>query len=468
MATFGRFGRFERLARLGLLCVLGFAPCVVHGQQDRVVLSLPEARNVAVHALATGRPELAAQIASGLLQADPTSSYAHFMLANAYAGLGRPTEGRKSAARAFRYTKQPEQKFQAAELAAKLSYAEQRPTLTQLWLRRAVQHAPNAQIEEQLGRDYDRVRRQNPLSFSIRGELRPSSNVNNGADSALQVIDGLPFTGRLSGSSQALSGLIGSIDGTVGYRLRGTARSRTDLAARLYVQRIRLDGDAHALAPTLRNSDLGSTYGRIELGHSFAIGTTGGSARVAAALGQYWSGGDLSYSFVSLEGARHWRIDDRSSLSLNIAVEQRLSAYSGVFDSTTYGLEVGGQHRLAWGDRATVSVALRHSDSDFVNSRVSSAALRMSYSFAQSIGPALVSAGLVFGTSDFPDYVAVFGVPGGRQDMTAVGELSFFLPDLDYAGFAPTVRVRAGRSRSNVSRFETRELSVSLGVRSKF
>ena len=39
---------------------------------------------------------------------------------------------------------------------------------------------------------------------------------------------------------------------------------------------------------------------------------------------------------------------------------------------------------------------------------------------------------------------------------------------LDYAGFAPMLRLRAGRKSSNDSRYDIRELSVSLGIESKF
>jgi hypothetical protein len=79
-----------------------------------------------------------------------------------------------------------------------------------------------------------------------------------------------------------------------------------------------------------------------------------------------------------------------------------------------------------------------------------------------------VSAGLVLGKTDYDDYVAVFSVPGGKQDYATYADVNVLLPDVDYAGFAPSVNFRAGRTRSNVSRFETRELSVSLGFQSKF
>ena len=96
--------------------------------------------------------------------------------------MGHGTDGRKSAARAYRYADTRVQKFQAAELAARLTFAEGHPTLTQLWLRRAVQNAPTPEIEEQLARDYARVRRENPFRFSITGGVKPYSNVNNGGN----------------------------------------------------------------------------------------------------------------------------------------------------------------------------------------------------------------------------------------------------------------------------------------------
>ena len=443
---------------LAVVCVavaLSVAPHWTRAQQNAVELSLPEARALAAHALSNGRPELASKIAGGLLEADPRSTYGHYVLANAYAEMGRIREGRQAASRAYRYSTIPVQKFEAAELAARLSYAQERPTLTQLWLRRAVQHAPSAQIEAQLAKDYAKVRQQNPFSFSLSGGLRPSTHVNN-------------VHGQLSGSAQALSGVIGSIDGIVGYRLRGTATSRMDVSARVFVQRIALDSAANTTAPNVRNSDLASTYGEIALNQQFAIGSPGSSVDLNAAVGRYWIGGNPNYGFVRLGAGHQWQMNARTALTLNSSVEQRFSARSDIYDSRTLGVVAGARHTLGWGDSVSVSLNLLNTASDFVNSRVSAAAVRMTYSFADQIGPALVSVGLVLGRSDYPDYVAVFNVPGGKQDRSAYADVNIFLPDMDYAGFAPTVRIRAGRTQSNVSRFDTREISVAVGIRSKF
>lgn len=468
--------KLSKTARTAACVVLCLAPVIAGGQQTAQLkaapvstkLTLPQAREIASNALEAGQPKLAYQLAKGLLQADPKSSFAHFVLARAQGQLGQTGEARKSAARTYRFSDIKLHRFEAAELAARMAYADKRPTLTQLWLRRAVQNAPDKKIEAQLARDFGRVRAENPFTFSLRGGVRPSTNVNNGADTAVQTIDGSPIIGTLSGDAQALSGLIGHVDASVKYRLRGTKRSRTAINARIYVQRVALSDGARRLAPTTSNGDFGNTFAEVGATHSFAIGDTGGSGNVAVALGQYWSGRNPYYSFARVEAGRKWRLGDQTRFSLRGTYEVRQSARSSVFDSDVMGLLAGVQHRLDNGGRINLSLNLRKTDGDFSNTRNLSTTVAARYSFGDQIGPAKVSAGVVMGYADYPDFRALFQPSVGREDKSVYADVNFFFPDIDYAGFAPTVRVRAGRKFSNISRYDTRELSVSLGIQSKF
>lgn len=444
------------------------APTPRPAPQGEIELTLPQVRDLAIRALASGQPQLARHLSFGLIKADPKSPFAYYTLARAEGQMGRHPQARRAARRAYRLADSAPQRFEAAEFAARISYAEKRPTATQLWLRRAVQNAPTKQIETQLGRDFARVRAENPLSFSIRGGLRPSNNVNNGADTAVQIIDGLPFTGFLSGDAQALSGIVGHVDASLSYRLRGDKRSRTEIGARFYHKRVALDSDARAQAPTSSNSDFASTYGALNLNHIFAVGAQGNSAELDASLGQFWSGGDRSYDFAKLEANHNWRLGDTTKVSLGASIEMRHSAVSSFMDSNVLAVQAGVQRGLENGDRLSFTLNLQHTDSDFRNARTGSATLGARYAFGDMIGPARVSAGVVLGYSDYPDYVALFAVPGGRQDKSVYANVSLFFPDVDYAGFAPTVQISTGRKFSNVSRFDTRELAVSLGVQSKF
>ena len=430
-------------------------------------LSLPQARALALETLRQGNAALAGELANGLIQADPKSTFAYFILARARAAQAQHGAARRAAAGAYRTAKTKKLRYSAAQMAARFAYREERPTLAQLWLRRAVQSAPNDTVERKLGQDYARLRAENPLRFSFRFSLRPSNNVNNGADSAVQIIDGLPFTGMLSGSAQALSGTIGAVDTQLSYRLSADKRSATHLGARLYVQRVSLNSSAKAKAPGVSSSDLGSTFAELSLNHAFAVGTSG-RANLQFALGTYWVGEDRSYDFAQISAGRHWKLSTSSALSFDSAIEHRNSAISDMMDSTALSLTGAFTKNLESKNQFRLSLNLRKTESDFGNSRVGSATLGFRYSFAKRLGPAKVSTGLVLGYSDYPDYTAVFRVPGGRQDKSIFADVDFFFDQYDYAGFAPSLRVRAGRTSSNVSRFDTKEFSVSLGIRSKF
>ena len=80
---------------------------------------------------------MAINLAQGLLKADPDDAYAHLVLATAMARAGHPKEARRAASLAYRHGSTPRARVQAAQLAARSALQEQRPTLTQLWLRRA-------------------------------------------------------------------------------------------------------------------------------------------------------------------------------------------------------------------------------------------------------------------------------------------------------------------------------------------
>lgn len=436
---------------------------------ENVILTLPQARALATRALHDDEPQIAARLARGLLLADEKSAYAYLILAHAHARMGQIAQARKAAAKSYRYADSKPERFQASELSAKLAYANDRPTAAQLWLRRAANSAKNEQVKKQLGLDFKRIKSESPLSFSVRGAVRPSSNVNNGADTALQIIDGLPVTGSLSGSAQAFSGVVASADARLSYRLRGTKTSRTEISTRLFVGRVALSDAAKNLSPTSSSSEFGSTYGALTLSHSFAVGKRGGSVRFAGTVGQYWSGGDRYYDFAKLEAGRVWKLGNSNVFQLATSIEDRDIVASQMRDTVVLGLTATLSHTRPTGDALRFSLNLLSADSVSVNSDYTAVSFQAQYAFAQKIGPARVTAGIALGATNYDRfYAAPIFVSDGRKDRSAFADLNLFFPDLDYAGFAPAVTLRAGRKSSNISRFDTREVSMSLGIASKF
>lgn len=437
---------------------------------EAVTLTLPQVRELAALAVNKGDSALALRMARGLLRADPNDTLAHYVIATAHMQTQRHTAGRKAAARAFRTARTDGDKLRSAQLAARLAYLEKRPTLAQLWLRRTSNFARDETSAAHLARDYRALRAQNPFSFAIRTGLRPSNNVNNGSSAVYNVIDDViapdfPLT------TQALSGLVATLDVSARYRLSTSRTRATTLAGRLYVQRVSLSDSAKAMAPLARNSDYGATYAEVSLNHAFALGPLEkrGSGAVEFALGESWYAKQRNFRLARLHAERNWRLGGGQSLQLNARFEQRFDARNLVSDAQVRGVGATYGKRRGNGDLFNLALAFRDTDAASANGTFSSLSVRASYALAKALGPARISGAIGLEYADYPAFRLSGVIPATkRSDRAVYGELSLFFHEFDYAGFAPSLRLRAGRRSSNFSQYTSRELSLSLGIQSKF
>lgn len=441
-----------------------------------VSMSLDQARGLAATALQQGNPALALQIGQGLLQANAKDPLAHFIIAQALRQQGRPQEARQAAALAYRYADTDVQKFEAAQLAARLSVDASQFTRAQLWLRRSLLHAPNPAMRPRIAQDFRQVRAMDPLELRLRLSIAPSSNVNNGSDSPYALIDGVPVIGLLDGLSQALSGVTGAADLGVGYRLHAIKGAETQALLRAYGSRIWLDDSALALANSFPGADVSNddfSFALVETGlrHVRRTGADADTGFVAAELaaGRSWYGGDPYQRHLRLGLTRGMKLSDSATLTLGAEAERRVFEDGFNQPIETLGLQATLGYRIANGDRLSLSLALRDSDSDSRNAVSTRSTAYLRYDMARPIGPARLSFTLGAAETLYPDYAVGFiVVPGGRQDDTVFGSVDILFQDLDYAGFAPTLTLRAQKTRSNFSRFDASELAVSFGIRSLF
>lgn len=444
--------------------------------QAEVTMTLDQARGVAVAALDQGNPTLALQIGYGLLEADPEDAFAHFLIASAFRQQGRPSDAHRAASLAYRHADSTTEKFQASQLAARISVEEQRYTRAQVWLRRSLIHTPDPAFLPRIEEDYRKVRALDPLQLRFSFSVAPSSNVNNGSDSPYALIEGVPVIGIFDGLSQALSGVTGAADLALGYRIHSTQNGETRALARLYTSRVWLDDSSLDLANSFPGADVSNgdfTYSSVEAGlrHSFRAGGLQDGAIVSTDLiaGRSWYGGDAYQQFGRLGVTGNLALSDATRLSIGTDIEHRS------FDTSTNrpidSLSLRGtlSHLLGNGDQVSMSLSWRDSDSDSRNFVSTRTAAYIQYSMAEPIGPARLSFALGTAASDFPDYAVGFiVVPGGRQDETVFGSVEMLFEAFDYAGFVPSMTVKAQKTRSNVSRFEASEVAVSFGIRSRF
>lgn len=428
-------------------------------------MSVEEARALAQSAALQGRPALARDVAAALLRENKQDRTALIVLAAVEPQLGRPAQGRMAGTRAWRLSDTRAERYEAARLTAFAATREDRQTLAQFWLRRAAANAPTDAALAQTGSDFGRVRRLNPWNVQLSLDAAPSSNVNGGSSSTVNVIDGIPYVGTLSGDAQALSGWTYSGDAQVSYRLAASAEARTGLRFRLYGRGVALSDEAREIAPSSQNADFAAIYGAVSLDHDRRLDN--GSWGIEGTLGGNWYGGELAYGFARVELDRQWREAGEPSWRLSGSYEHRWDD-GGDTDSQILKLTGSGSQSVPLG-ALTYGFTLESVDAPSPNDRAVALRLSTGLTYENLIGPAQLSVSGGIEARHYPDYTfLIVPVPGGREDLRVWSSLSATFVDWSYAGFAPVLTLSGSATDSNVSRFERSELSLGISFRSTF
>ena len=202
------------LTAVALLAALASCPAFADGHA--LTLNEADARETARQALNSGDHRISDAIASALLERNPEDADAWMIRALSLRGLGQLDEARATAMQAWQYGDQLLLRYEAAYLVADILARQERYSRSQFWLRRADQVAPDDARRQLVARAFASVRKRNPLQVQLRFSLKPSNNVNNGAETTVIEIGGLPF--RLDDSGVQLGGWEGAAGLSFGYR----------------------------------------------------------------------------------------------------------------------------------------------------------------------------------------------------------------------------------------------------------
>jgi len=342
-------------------------------------------------------------------------------------------------------------------------------TRASFWLRLALINAPNDAERERTLNDGRSVARQNPWSTQLTFSLVPSDNVNGGAENELSSAPGNP-TGVLSADAIALSGWRGSLGLATQYRLQESPQSRTFIGLQAEVGRVWITEDSVVPDEAFNNSSV-----TVSLRHDRVLGQGTISGNLSYGVVDYR---DLDLSAETTEAQRYeiWRLslDRRLPLTeqtaLGLSYSRELLSYEaegiGEINRNTLGASL--TYALQNNDQITGSFTYTDSVGDSVNYNSHDKTLRMSYRWAEPIGPITLSVGGGMKWADYPDYRILFPVTGGRQDETVFADANIGFPNVSFAGFTPRLRVDVSKVNSNVSRFDRTTSSIGFTISSQF
>lgn len=437
----------------------------------QITLDAANLRQAAAISLREGDTNRALAYSNALLQRDPQDLTALLIRARALRDQGALPPARASAKQAWALAKTDAQRYSAALITAQILSSGGKRTRAQLWLRRAVQHAPNAKLEAKAKRDFAYVKRRNPWSTHLTFGIAPNSNINNGSarersqlNYALsELLFGQPIEYDLSGNAQALSGL--EIGGALRsrYRFKETATTAHDLKLGLSYRTFTLSDASKSQAPGLAGSDF--AYGTASLGYGFRKINLEHKGEFAVDLeaGQSWYGGARYASYLRGAAQQSYRPTSDRQYRFGVNIERQWGQATPDVDS--FGVSANLTQRFTTGNQGFVGLSAKTTQSTNMDSEYAEIELRTGFMLGKSIKGAALQFGL---GAAYRDYEVSRHARNGRQDKRVFADVTATFENIDYYGFNPSITFSASRSDSNIGLFDTERMGVSIGIKSAF
>ena len=451
---------------------------------DRTTLTPDALRDAAAEALRLGHAQRAYAFSNALVARDQSDRTALLIHARAARDLGQYKEAKGAARLAWKHSETDEQKYASSMVMAQaLSSAGQR-SWAQLWLRRAVQHAPTDELESRAIRDFRYVRKRNPWQTYLSFSVAPNSNINNGSRESNIGNTAIQF----SNGSRPLSGLEYTFGLNTRYRFREseTRLHEFTFSGKIYhytlsssserqQEQDAQDALQQPIPQQLRiyeGKDF--AYGYYEFGYSQRGKNFDhrGEYSLSTQIGQTWYDAQPYTQYLQLNGGQRYKLNNGHNLGVNLTLRHndglRTADTSEIRTSFSYGLatESGGYLRASLGLREVMSTHKIYVPSD----EFTEVSLSTNYWFGKPILGASANIGLSFRQRTYDDISNTQSSVQAnyRKDDSLALDLTLKFKEVDYYGFNPTMTVSAASTNSNISRYKVDRFGINFGIQSAF
>lgn len=433
-------------------------------------MGLDQARAAAQNALAAGDPVAASQIAALILSQFPKDAKTHALLATSQLQTGQFRAARKEARLSFSSAKgNSALRYDMARLAALAATNEKKFGVSKYWLRRASDQAQTPHQSAQVAKDFSAVNRFDPWERRFAFSMAPSNNVNGGSSSDILVIDGVSGTGRLSGDAQALSGIRATVSGSLGYRLAQTQRSITQARIQYYGTFHKLTAEAKALAPSAQGKDYNFNILAAEVIHRFSPEGTKGPYTLKAGFSQRWYGGDQLLHSASIDMSKLWLLGKGNAIDAGLKYEREIADNASASNAHRYTANLAFSQRFGTHGSLTEAVNFSYTNSDNFNADQRATGIVLRYTPDREFGPMRITFGIGYDHRFYPKHFAGLSlVPGGRNDHSFNAAVDVLFTKVEVMGFSPLMTLRAVKTNSNVSRYDSENISLGVSLRSSF
>lgn len=309
-------------------------------------------------------------------------------------------------------------------------------------------------------RDYGFVRETNPLSVHLSFGITPSSNVNNAPRDNTIVLGGLVFT---EPTAVPISGVEITSDVRLRYTLNQTRTRRNFVGLRWSESHAVFTDDA--VPAGVQASDF--AYRRLEgtIGRDFTRGPEAPRQTVSVSFGTLWAGGDPLADEISVAWSQTYARPENRRFSWATSLGYSDRKDNDLRSGVTADLSARWLRPLANGSVLAWDAAVGRTLTDSKALTRGTAAIGLQYHHAK---PILGGQGSLAVSGSFSAYDNALYGPDARENAKTSVSASLLLVNFDTHGFAPKLTVEASKTSSNISRFETQNFGIRLGVQSLF
>ena len=372
---------------------------------------------------------------------------------------GRHDAAAASAKAAFGAAGTDAERVAAARLAASAHFRSRQWARAELWLRIARQYARHPAELQAVAADFAGLNAASPWDVQLSFSIAPSSNINNGSQADTVTIWGLPFV--LNPDARALSGWERSAGARLAYTVSESSTHKSQIGFAANARSYWLSPASAKAAPDVEGSDFAFSAAEVFASHSWA--GQRGPASVGVSLGRNWYGGDPHTGYGRLRYSQSWQSQPGEGGSFAVGLERQIAAASAARSWIGSG-ELTLQTRIAAGGVAATIGAARTTSEDPLSEN-DAARLELRFAAARPVLGMGWRAQLSAEKRRWP--LSIYD-PAGREDVTVSGSVEVMPRDLGFFGFAPTVRLEARQTRSNISLFRRESVGLRLGLETQF
>ncbi|MEX5563348.1 surface lipoprotein assembly modifier [Pseudophaeobacter sp. 1A16562] len=461
-------------AALVLLCATvpaSFGAVTTAAPSGETVLTPAQMRAAATQLLKVSNPKQAMALAEALISRDPEDRTALLIKSRAARDLGDYPTARKTAKQAWSLAETDSDRYAAALIMAQALSSGGQRTMAQFWLRRAVEHAPDEQLERRAVRDFRYLRASTPWLHRFSFSVSPESNINNGSSERssflnyelAEVLLGQPVEFELGGTQMALSGIEYAVGLRSRYRFHETETRAHDLAFSLDARSYTLSSEAKAQAPGAEGSDFAFATYQMGYGLRGINLDRRGEFRVAADLGQSWYGGEEYARFLRLSAGQSYKLD--RGRRINARLSHEIQDGVATSDQDTWRADLSYSFKLPSGATLWTNLSVAGATSNYAPDEFEEVGLRTQLTLGKPILGATAQFGL---WGRVRDYDVSPHSPDGRHDDRYQADVSLTFNKIDYYGFNPTVSISASKLDSNIGLYESHRFGVNFGIQSAF